>query len=118
MNGFYPTAGAALGDDGQNTGAGAQNLAPELFTNNSTFGATIVSQTGSNQSLTPALFTNSQSFFAPIIGRGTVATSPALFSNTASFPSATVSSVYALNPALFTTVNSFGATASGIAFVV
>lgn len=108
--------------------AGAQNLAPSLFTNTATFFSptvtpgsvgltpslftntnTFFSPTVANiQTLVPSLFTNSQTFFSPTVTRGTVTLTPSLFTNGQSFFTPTVTTgAVSLAPSLFTNSQTF-----------
>jgi hypothetical protein len=80
-------------------GAGAQNLAPSLFTNASTFFGPTVGRGAVN--LTPSLFTNTSTFFAPTVS-SVANLAPSLFTNPNTFFSPTVASIAALAPSLFT----------------
>ena len=84
----------------------AQALTPVLFTNDQTFFAPNVTQTGGVQDLTPALFTNAQAFYAPTVATSYTLT-PALFTNTQTFYAPTVVTSYTLTPALFTNTQAF-----------
>jgi hypothetical protein len=89
------------------SGVAAQALAPGLFVNNNAFYAPTV--TPGAVALAAALFADSDTFYAPAVslGGGSQDLDPALFVSSNSFHAPTVSGSYALTPALYTDTDSF-----------
>lgn len=72
------------------------------------FSADRASSGPSTQNLSPALFTNSNTFYTQTVTPGAVTLTPALFTNSNSFFTPTVGrGAVTLTPALFTNSNSF-----------
>jgi hypothetical protein len=100
-------------------GAGAQNLAPSLFTNASTFFGPTVGRgavnltpslfTNTSTFFAPSLFTNTNTFFGPTVTPGAVNLAPTLFANSNIFYSPTVALAQpqALLPSLYSNPNIF-----------
>lgn len=85
------------------TGGGAQNLAPTLFTNSQAFYAPAVT---TSYTLAPSLFTDADTIYAPIVST-TYALAPSLYTNHNTLHAPSVSATYALLPSLVTDGDQF-----------
>ena len=86
--------------------SGNATLYPSLYTNDQTYYAPTVSQSGGAQTLTPSLFTGSQDFYAATVS-ATKTLTQALYQNAQEFYSPTLSATYSLAPTLHTNTSSF-----------
>lgn len=89
----------------------ANALAVGLLSNANTFYQPQVTATGATQNLSPALFSNSNVFYSASVDRGSVTLAPSLYSNAQSFYAASISqTTYTVYPPRIDNINQFFAT--------